>query len=46
LEAKLLTRNDGSFEELKAMPKETSKKLEAGEYPFIKNMGTHGYIIT
>ena len=46
LEIKLLTRHDDSFEELKIMSKEMSKKVAAGEFPSIKSMSTDGYIIT
>ena len=46
LEIKLLTRNDDSFEELEVMSKGIRKRAEAGEFPSIKDMSTHGYIIT
>jgi hypothetical protein len=46
LEIKLLTRNDDSSEELEVMSKGIRKRADAGEFPSIKNMSTHGYIIT
>jgi hypothetical protein len=46
LEIKLLTRHDDSFEELEVMSKGIHKRADAGEFPSIKNMSTHGYIIT
>jgi hypothetical protein len=46
LEIKLLPRNDDNFEELEMMSKRISKRAKAGEFPSIKNISTHSYIIT
>ena len=46
LEIKLLARYDDSFEELEQMSKSIKKRANAGEFPSIKSLSTHGYIIT
>ena len=44
LEIQLLTQHDGCFEKFTVMSKETNKKVEATEFPFITNINTHNAI--
>ena len=46
VQIKLIPRHDDSFEEIEVMSKGITKRAKAGEFPAIKNMSTHGYIIT